>query len=255
MRWDENPRTASVPPLPSGRFPFLVHFDVLRRFMTMSHNGVEPIAPASVEGGGLPSQAAQVNTAFLCDLGLLVEEALGKFKPTPVAMQFINTQVASDDRARKVLRTLVAKSWFADSAASLLQAKPVASREELIDALTASARAKRRTTGKAIAVVIDYLTYTGFVVRTDQGFVRGGDRATLRVPASAISPRPLPPSSSRSDGGGIPSAIPEASGSGWELVKTNDFDLRIRASPAAVGRLRKQLDLLEEKLKGSSETR
>lgn len=85
--------------LPSGKFPLDAHFVVLRRFMSLSRNGTEPVTAASVEGQGIPAGAAELNVAFLSGMGLLIEEKHGEFKPTPVAMQLVNTQLADETGA------------------------------------------------------------------------------------------------------------------------------------------------------------
>lgn len=225
--------------LPSDRFPLPVHFDVLRRFMSVSHNGAEPVTPLAVEGGDLPSGAAQLNVAFLAETGFLIEEAPGKFKPTPVAMQLINTQSADEQRGRKLLRSLVAKLWFARTAAALRQTNPNAKTPELIAKLVEEASATTSAERRAMVVLLEYLTYTGLV--EPEPFV---SRPPESLPASA-SPEVRPA------GGGRAARRPAAasgSPSAWRIVRTDDFELRIRPNREAVHRLRRQLDLLDEEL-------
>ncbi len=232
-------------PLPSEEFPLAVHFDILRRFMAVSRNGAESVEAGSVEGGGLPTGAASRNAEFLSDLGFLVEEAPGKFKPTPVAMQFLNTQASDEQRGRKVLRSLIAKGWFARAAVAFFQSNPNARTAQLADALAREAGTSTTEAGGAIAVVVEYLTYTGLVPP---------DRE--EIPPESQE-RPSPASASPRTASRAAKPVPStASGSlPWKAMRTDDFDLKIRPAPGAVRRLRKYLDLLEEELADAGEER
>ena len=226
-------------PLPSDRFPLGVHFEVLRRFMSVSRNGAEPVAAVAVEGGDIASGAAQLNVAFLADAGFLIEEAPGRFKPTPVAMQLINTQAVDEERGRRLLRSLVAKLWFARAATALRRTNPSAGasevRRRLIDEASARTAADRRSVG----VLLQYLSYAGLVEPAAPG-----SRAPASPPPSG--PTENPP------GSPLPSARRARAApqdpSGWKIVRTDDFELRVRPGRDAVRRLRRHLDLLEEDL-------
>jgi hypothetical protein len=228
-------------PLPAEQFPLSVHFDVLRRFMSASRNGVEPVTPVSVEGGDLPAGAAQLNVGFLSDVGMLIEEAPGKFKPTPVAMQFINTKLSDEDRGRRLLRSVVAKLWFGRATAAFLQANPNGTGAELTSALAAEAQLPTAEGAGRIAVLVEYLTYTGLVA----------------LPVSTSVPPVVAPSSNGRAGPKPRRRAAAGAGesSGWRVLRTDDFDLKVRSDPEAVRRLRKHLDLLEEELEHGAERR
>jgi hypothetical protein len=225
-------------PLPSDRFPLPVHFDVLRRFMSVSHNGAEPVAPAAVEGGGLASGAVQLNVAFLADIGFLIEEAPGKFKPTPVAMQLINTQSVDEERGRKLLRSIVTKLWFARTAAALYRANPRAGDPELLARLIGESAATTSAERRAAAVLLQYLAYTG-LVKPEPPASQPADPLTPSAPETR-------PAGARPLARRVPAA-PEGL-STWRVVRTDDFEFRIRPSREAIRRLRRQLDLLDEEL-------
>jgi hypothetical protein len=228
-------------PLPAEQFPLSVHFDVLRRFMSASRNGTEPVAPRSVEGGELAEGAAQLNAPFLSDAGMLIEEAPGKFKPTPVAMQLINTKISDEERGRRLLRSIVAKLWFGRAAVAFLQANPDGGGPELRDALAAEAQVPTGEGEGSVAVLVEYLTYTGLVALP----ARATDRTA--GPSSPASRPARRPEMRAGTGGREPS--------GWKALRTNDFDLHIRPYPEAVQRLRKHLDLLEKELEQGLEGR
>jgi hypothetical protein len=233
--------TAAPHPLPSGKYPLDTHFAVLRRFMSISLNGVEPVEPAAVEEQGVPSGCAQANAAFLSDLGLLIEEKPGRFKPTPVAMQLVNTQLADDQRGRRLLGSLVQKRWFGVAARTFLRAHPGQpyGESDLVAMLNSAARLPNGPDEGAIRVLIDYLVYTGIVVLPEHEFSKG---SAAEISTGGAAPSPPPPTSR------VP-ARTSAGPADWEVIETNEFSLRIRPKPAAVKRLRKQLDLLDQQLK------
>jgi len=245
-------RSSPAYPLPSGQFPMETHFAVLRRFMGASRNGTEPVTAAAVEGQGLPAGAAELNVAFLCGMGLLIEEKPGEFKPTPVAMQLINTQLADESRGRRLLRSLIEKSWFGKLARNFPRSNPTAAvpPEELAVALAATAHVSVDKEAGAIDVLMEYLTHTGILVLADGRASSGGEPSG---PIGVIRPEtsrggaPVHTKGRREPmrKGPVPSTTTSPE---WEEVQTNEFSLRIRPHAAAISRLRKQLDLLEQKL-------
>lgn len=226
-------------PLPSGRFPLKVHFDVLLRFLAVSRNGAEPVSADSVEGGGLPAGAARENVAFLNDVGFLIEEAAGKFKPTPVAMQFLNTVAGDEQRGRKLLRSIVGKLWFGRIALPGGAAIDGLQGAELRTALGHEAGVPADD-GGAVSVLVEYLEFTGI------------------VPPQVAEPTPpaAPPEPARKPGPSRASKAPADSGSAssardgdWKELRTGDFEVRVRSSPQAIRRLRKHLDVIEEEIR------
>jgi hypothetical protein len=254
-RWNlgHDRSTPSTRPLPSAEFPIRIHFDILMRFMNVSHNGAEPVEPAAAEGHGIPSRAVESNTAFLCDIGLLVEEMTGRFKPTPVAMQFINTQIADESRGRRLLRSLIEKTWFGIAARSLLRTDSAASTQEkdLMAALAAAAQIPLGQREGTLRVLMEYLAYTGILIPSDRGLMPPSETSNLTAPPypDVRSRAPAKPSTRKlrpedASMTGAPNEIAE-----WEVIQTSEFYLRIQPSPSALKRLRKQLDLLDQKLK------
>lgn len=236
-------------PLPSERFGFTDHLEVLRRFALVTANGTKAVPALEVGGGNVPKYAPMLNTGFLCDVGLLVEEGRGRFKPTPEALRFLTTRSASEDRARPILRALIDGKWFAEAARSYLQMNPVVSETDLVQDLAIVAQTDLKRKERAIRVLVDYLVYAGIVARSEQGLILGFNGSPA-LTASPASPQLEPPLLAAEQPRMVqPSVPPDASG--WETIQTNDFFLRIRAKPSVVGWLRKHLDLLEEKLKES----
>lgn len=245
--------TSLTHPLPSGEFPLETQFDVLRRFMGASRNGTEPVEPAAAEGRGVPLHAAQLNAAFLCDIGLLIEEMPGRFKPTPVAMQLINTQIADDRRGRRLLRSVIEKTWFGLTARIFLRTESAGSfrEQDLAAALGAAAHVPSGQDEAALRILLDYLAYTGILVRPDRSPPKETGTATqvASIPSGLPPSAPVPPSTMPAEAPPGPGTDPSDEDGGWELIRTSEFSLKILPKAAAVKRLRKQLDLLEQKLR------
>lgn len=265
-------RTPTKFPLPSERFPFGRHFEVLDRFMAVSRNGKEAVNAASVEGEGLPAQSAQLSTGFLTSIGLLEEPERGKFKPSAEAMRFLMTKSVSEDRARPILRGLIDNSWFADAARSLLAKRNTVTDEDLRTELALVAGTHGERKADALRILIEYLLYAGIVQRTDLGLVLAWSGPGGVVPVPAIPPSPMPESliiRPQPGGQGIaPSGMVPVPGSGvtvrwgigvlppapepeWRVIQTNDFFVKIRPDPMAVADLRDHLDLLDRRLKAA----
>jgi hypothetical protein len=216
--------------------------------MSVSRNGVEPVAPEAAEGEGVPAGAARENAAFLSDLGFLIEEKPGQFKPTAVAMQLVNTQLADEQRGRRLLRSIVAKTWFARSVAAALRNEPgVTPREEdLAAALVSAAHLAAGQDEAPVRVLVQYLEYTGILQLPERQPVQPASPSGA-IPATSTNA--VPSARARSVSPHKPQAVVSADETeGWETVQTSEFSLRILPSSAAVKRLRKQLDLLEQKL-------
>jgi hypothetical protein len=238
--------------LPSGRFPLATHFVVLRRFMSVSRNGTVPVRAGAVEGEGVPPGAVEENVAFLNALGLLIEEKPGEFKPTPVAMQLVNTQLADESRGRRLLRSLIEKTWFGKIAQNLPRSNPTVAiaREEIAAALATAVDVSVDDAAGAIGVLMECLAYTGILVLADRETPSRSERASSTGVTRPKTKRKL--GSARARGGlDDPRRGSNAStvtSDEWEEIQTNEFSFQIRPYPAAVERLRKQLDLLQQKL-------
>lgn len=232
-------------PLPSDRFPLAVHLDVLRRFMAVSRNGAEAVTPEVVEAAGLPPGAAQLNVGFLADSGLVVEEAAGRFKPTPVAMQLINTLSLDDGRGRRLLRSVVAKLWFGRVADGVLRATPGAGSAELTSRLATEADGSGSPSGRSVQVLLEYLRYTGLL---------GAEPSNGSAPERAGRPvEPLPGASARTKRT-EPRSPRSKDRSRWRSIQAEDFELRVRPNHDSIHRLRRQLDILDEELSATDPT-
>lgn len=209
--------------------------------MSVTANGVEPVQPAQIQGQGIPEDSAELDCPFLCSIGLVVEEKAGRFKPTPVAMQFINTQLADESRGRRLLRSVIEKTWFGKTGKNFQDLSRTTEYRpaELAEALASAAGVQVQDSGSALAVLHEYLVYTG-IVRHELPRTSGA-RATAVERSSSEPPAPT---------SGL-----AGSESTWESIETTEFSLKIRPDLAAIKRLRIQLDLLDQKVRQSSKSR
>jgi hypothetical protein len=228
------PRTYSRYVLPSDRHTFRVHFEVMRRFVTLSRNGAEAVRASRVEGEGVPIQAASMNVRFLRDIGLLTVRGRGQYVPTPEAIRFVNALSVGQNRAAPILRALVAPTWFAELAESLFATRPVMSEDDFISELALAAETDKSVKEPALRVILEYLVYTGIVERDEKG---------LSLAAKASTGEALRPTHDSSATEGMAQEVP-----GWHILQTEDFYVKVRSDPDAFQDLKDYLEPLERKL-------
>jgi len=126
------PRTWSKCALPSERFSFETHFEILRQFVVRTKQGAESVGAGAVEGATVPKQAAALNVRYLTSLDLLREDekAKTKYVPSPLAIKFVSTRSVSDEKARPILRSVIENSWFGEFTRNWFNTRPVTREEE-----------------------------------------------------------------------------------------------------------------------------
>lgn len=229
-------RTYSRYVLPSNRHGFPVHFDVLRRFVTISRNGSEGVAASLVEGAGVPAQAASLNARFLRDIRLIVPTERGRYIPTPEAIRFVNAKSVSDEKARPILEALISSTWFAEIARSVLSSHPVMSEDQFLGELAIAAQTDKTKEEPALRVLLEYLVYAGIVTRDERGLSIGSGAAPIDQGSMQSTLGPAPPTEKGLDV------------SGWEMLQTRDFYIRVRSDPTAIDDLIDFLKLLKNKV-------
>lgn len=244
------PKVYSKYPLPSERHPFGTHFEILSRFVTHSRNGNEPVAADKIEGGPVPVQAAQMNVRFLTSVGLLRFDSKGLYVPTPEAIRLVNARTVSEDRARPIMRSLVQSSWFAEVAMTTLKSTPLVTEETLVGELALAAETNREKKGPALKVLVDYLLWSGVISKDERGLSLVEQTTAQSAPPTGGPPIVAPGVSTdlvpdRRPGGSTPSG-PQPSG--WHVVQTEDFFLKVRSDPVVVDEVRDQLALLRKKI-------
>jgi len=244
-------RTHSKYPLPSERHAFDVHFEVLRQFVVRSRNGQEAVGADSVEGGSVPAQAASLNVRFLTTVGLLRFVEKGRYVPTEAAVRFVTARSVSDEKARPILRPLIEPTWFGDLAARVLQTRPSITEDEFVGELALDAQTDKVKKEPALRILVEYLVFSGVLVRDDQR-----NLSLVRAPDATVRPVAVEPS-----GLVIPVLTPIdiARGSAqnsvdpvdWQTIQTDDFIVKVRSDLSVLDDLRGYIDLLERKVRRS----
>ena len=228
--------------LPSDRFSFQVHLDVMKRFVTLSHNGNQPLDASRVEGERVPTQGASLNVRFLKSVGLLNTTDRGQYLPTQDGIRFVTARTVSDDRARPILATLIERTWIASTARSVLISTSSTKDEILLGELAMAAQTDKTKKESALQVLVDYLLFSGIVRRTADG---------LTLVSSPDGSGDAEKSSAESDvalKGSLPEPLTEQAVKGWHVIQTEDFMLRIRSSAEAVDDLTEHLQTLRRKI-------
>lgn len=236
--------------LPSDRVPFSVHFEILSRFVTHSRNGQEAIAAERIEGGGVPKQAAQMNVKFLTSVGLLKFVSKGLYLPSQESIRFVNAKTVGDDRARPILREIVQPTWFAEIVTSVLRLRPVVTEEALIGELAMAAETNKERKGPALQVLVEYLLWSGILVKDEQG-LRLADAAVAPSTSASGTAAPaaqevLPATTPHKVPGTSPPTSTEVGS--WHIVQTEDYFLKVRSDLAVVQEVEDQLTLLTKKI-------
>ncbi len=239
----EKPRVPALHILPSDRFPFSVHLDVVKRFVMLSHNGTQAMDSGRVEGEGVPTQAGQLNVRFLKSIGILRAADRGLYLPTPEAIRFISARTVGDDKARPILAALVGSSWFVSTAQGALSpTKPVKEGDFLGELAIAAQTDKEKKEG-ALQVLLEYLVYSGIVRRDDEGLRLS---ATGPMPSSRVEGSQVSASSGSLTEGTFPQK--EETAGLWHSIQTEDFTLKIRSDMEAFEDLQAHLQTLKRKI-------
>ncbi len=155
----EKPRVPAAEILPSDRFPFQVHLNILKRFVALSHNGTQALDAPRVEGEGVPTQSAALNVRFLKSIGLLTATDRGQYMPTQEAIRFVTARSVSDERARPILAALLESTWIATTARNILSPTKATKDDVLLGELAIAAQTDiyftsklyERTSGQGLA--------------------------------------------------------------------------------------------------------
>ena len=228
--------------LPSDRHSFEVHFDILRRFVSHSHNGTEPISASRVEGQGIPVQAASMNVRFMRDIGLLEMRGRGQYVPTQESIRFVTALSVGRDKAMPILRGLLSSMWFTELAQSLFAARPVISEDEFLGELALASVTDMQAKGPALQVILEYLVYTGIVERDERGLSLASgmpEGPQVKAPTPSVASG-LPANFTVGAEGEAPAE--------WQIVQTEDFYVKVRSDPDAFEDLSDHLELLKKKM-------
>lgn len=244
-------RVFSKYPLPSDRTTFEVHFEVVRRFVTMARGG-EGIEASKVESDPVPVQGAQMNVRFLRSIGLLNITERGRYAPTPEAIRFINAKSVSDDAAASILAELLRKSWIGEVTQSTLSTRPGMSSDQFLGELALAAETDKGKRMNSLQTVLEYVLYARLVTRdSNGGLLLAGGQAEPSGLVAGFDPA-ITAATTSARALGIPTTSGQRSApsaAGWHTVQTEDFALRVRMDNQVIEDLEAYLDLLKDRLK------
>ncbi|MCX6650939.1 MAG: hypothetical protein NT131_04700 [Methanomassiliicoccales archaeon] len=230
--------------LPSNRHSFQVQFDVLKRIVNQRRSS--GISASQIEGEGIPAQAASMNVRFLRDIGLITPSDRGLYVPTQEAIQFINAKSVSDDKARPILAALIVKTWFAEIATSVFSNEPIMSEDKFLGELAIAAQTDKIKEQLALRTLLEYLIYTGIIVRDERGLSFGGQSKTSTPYqptelSENVSPIDVPLTEKSSE-------KQSQENLGWHIIQTEDFYVKVKSDIDIVDDLILYLQTLQKKI-------
>jgi hypothetical protein len=169
----------------------------------------------------------------------------GLYVPTQDAIQFINAKTVSDEKARPILASLVSKTWFGELAQSLFATQPIMSEDQFLGELALAAEADKAKEQLALRTILEYLVYSGMVIRDERG---------LSLGSTTRSPMPEEPSiDAVRQIGAFPADIrtqerTPMEPSSWHIVQTEDFYVKVKSDLDIVDDLIAHLETLKKKI-------
>ncbi len=230
--------------LPSNRHNFQVQFDILKRIASQGRSG--GIAASQVEGEGIPAQAASMNVRFMRDIGLINASDRGLYVPTQETVQFVNAKSVSEDKAKPILAAVITKTWFAELAISVFSGEPIMSEDRFLGELAIAAQTDKIKEQLALRTLLEYLVYTGIIVRDERGLSLGVQSKTSAPDQTNPIPEkigpfeaPVPEKPMEKQGQEIP---------GWHIIQTEDFYVKVKSDLDTVDDLILHLQTLQKKI-------
>jgi hypothetical protein len=191
-------RIRSDLPIPSERFQFTQHLQVIARLCRVSNFGMQAVPTDRLEGEGVPVQAASLNVSFLTAIGLCAKEDR-MYRPTDVAVKFVNAKAADESKGKRVLNGAIEDAWFTQKARAIIQTEGPKTSEDLARELAIEANVPYDRKGKALAVLTDYLVYSNHLQLGEDGRLRipstnqgqGGPHTEIELATIVRSDTPL----------------------------------------------------------------
>ena len=161
---------------------------ILKGLITYSEKGDTPVNYREIKIN-INNTLISKELNFFSSIGLANEVSRGKYTPTPECIEFINKLDWDDqDAAKKVLRTLLEKTWFGDFAIKLLKVQKEIDLHSLAKKLGEECEADKELDKSAIKRLIKWLEYAGIVEIDENEIVH-----LKEVPTSQNVEEKLPP--------------------------------------------------------------
>ncbi len=160
-------------PLPAAAVSFERHPEIWKAYVAASKDGKQPVSYSDF--GNLTVSPANVsgNNKFFEHLNLIskVEGELGKYLPTLDAIEICRDLTwKRDDKVRSRLAKLVSRSWFGESAKTLLAIREKVTEDELVKHLGYDSGADPRKHARSLKTLVEYLKFSE-LLKTEDGFL------------------------------------------------------------------------------------
>jgi hypothetical protein len=228
-------RLRAAKPLPTNRMKMATQVDALKAITIASQYGERGVSALDIAPRlGLSPATAGLNNAFFLEVGLLVRERKGHYKPTEASINFTRKASFNEAQAAKILAPSFRDSWYYHEVAQQLGMGP-ATTKRMVEVLAHAAGATSDHTSQLESVLL-WLEYVGLVVIAD-GHVQLGqhDLQDLEVPANELAapdepaePKRAQPAASERKGTTI-KAQRENGAAQAETVLSLNFDLALTA--------------------------
>lgn len=160
--------------LPDSRInKFDYHIQAIKAYAALSPDGKKALRFTDFQG--LINYHVQLVSGlnkFFEYMGLIEQEKgkAGYYRPTENALKFMNfLNWKQQTQAVEVLRPLVEKSWFWQSAKVLFVMKEKVTEDDLLTKLGVDAGADPKVHLNSLKSLIDYLVYANLIIKSDDG--------------------------------------------------------------------------------------
>jgi len=155
--------------LPSDRYSFEVHMELLKNLTIYSNAGTKSIPTSMDFGATVPAQAYSLNARFLSDIRMIEFEKKGSYKVTPKTIEFVNASSVDVAHAKPILFEIIRDTWFAQHIIQLISTMGAKTKDEIINALAIYCQTDKNKKGAALDVLFGYIQFSEIVVQDANG--------------------------------------------------------------------------------------
>lgn len=174
--------------LPSERVDKDKHMPLLKNAVALSQFGKVPVTAEQMEQG-VSAQAARLTVNFFVEVGLL-SKTDRKYLPTQACIDLVRAYALGDvQKARTVLRGLLAPTWFAEGVLARLAVDRRAPEGLLVNQLAVTAgvidEKDQKTKARSFRILLAYLIDAGLIAKEGEEYVlveESGNTPDLTTP-------------------------------------------------------------------------
>jgi hypothetical protein len=184
----QRPRTSR--PLPTDRLKFAIQPAALKAIAVASNYGERAVGGEDIAAKlGVSANTAALNNAFFADVGLIVRESKGLYKPVEAASEFARRATFNETEAATHLRTLFSDYWAFQDVKQQLLLGP-ATQKQMIQVLAHTAGASKDHETQLLNILL-WLEFVGLIVIAD-GHIQLGQHDLQDLQDPNLKP-PVPP--------------------------------------------------------------